>query len=216
MTTRSAFAAIGGFFDVLGSAVAVSQRGRGQQAPSRPRPAHARHRSVGFRHDHPPLDRALSRVSARGDWSFSDAGYVRLNRQIGGTPVLAKSLCLVARSRPAWIGRLPVVGIRRLPGEAAMRCAGEQRPVDVAVYVRREAENPSALQYPSEPVEIDRADEAPLPVLLLRPRVGIEEIDPRQRCVRQPVEQLRRVVVVDAQIGERVFGQRRSSSSPWS
>ena len=67
---------------------------------------------------------------------------------------------------------------------------------------------PPAFSTRAEPVEIDLADEAPLPVFLLRPRVGVEQIDARQRRVRQPVEQLRRVVVVDAQIGERRFGDR--------
>ena len=62
-----------------------------------------------------------------------------------------------------------------------MRGASEQRPVDVAVYVRGEAENSPLLQYACKAVEIDRADEATLPVLLLRPRVGVEEIDTRQR-----------------------------------
>ena len=73
---------------------------------------------------------------------------------------------------------------------------------------------PPGLQHAREPVEIDRADEAPLPVLLLRPRVGIEKIDAGQRRVRQPVEQLRRVVVVDAQIGRGGLPPAQPSASP--
>ena len=54
-------------------------------------------------------------------------------------------------------------------------------------------------------VEIGLADEAPLPVLLLRPGIGIEQVDPVERGRRQPVEHARRVVVIDPEIGERRF-----------
>ena len=58
----------------------------------------------------------------------------------------------------------------------------------------------AGLQHACEPIEIDGRDEAALPVFPLRPGIGIEQVDLVDRAFRQPVEHLRRVVVVKADV----------------
>ena len=53
-----------------------------------------------------------------------------------------------------------------------------------------------------EPRDVGGIDEAPLPVAPLRPGIGIEQIDAGERRRRQPVEQVDRVAVVQADIRE--------------
>src|SRR5690606_2069305 len=69
-----------------------------------------------------------------------------------------------------------------------------------AVNVGREAEYPAISQDTREPVQVDRADEAPLPVTLLLPRVRVEEVDTCKRPFRQPVKQPCSVVIVEPQV----------------
>lgn len=53
--------------------------------------------------------------------------------------------------------------------------------------------------------KIDVGNETALPVLLLRPRIGIEKIDVIDRPIRQPIQQLRRVIIVKADIHQLAF-----------
>ncbi|CUX27713.1 hypothetical protein AGR8A_Cc60538 [Agrobacterium fabrum str. J-07] len=83
-----------------------------------------------------------------------------------------------------------------------------QRPVDVSIDIRRKAELAAGFQHTMETGEVDVRNEAALPVLLLRPRIGIKQIDMIDRSLRQPVEQLRRIIVVKADIHQLTFADR--------
>jgi hypothetical protein len=50
---------------------------------------------------------------------------------------------------------------------------GVERPFDVALDVGREAEDTARFQAARDPLKVLGVDEAPFPVALLRPRVGI-------------------------------------------
>ena len=204
----------------------IRQR-RGRLAGRRSRPQAARQRSAQPRHGSDRLrqDRPLLRQASA--WLLSLGAVIlwfdhasRPSRlfpnegEIGRPPALANGLRLVARARPAVIGPMPVGRLLRLPRERAMRPAVQQRPVHIGVDVGSEAEFSARLQHARETVEIDRTDEAPLPVLFLRPGIGIEKVDAVERGLRQPVEQARGVVVIDPKIGERPFPAPPSSSWP--
>jgi hypothetical protein len=77
-----------------------------------------------------------------------------------------------------------------------------ERPVDIGVDVGREAEQRAGLEDTGEAVEIGLVHEAALPVLLLRPWIRIEKVDAVEAGVGQPVEQLRGIVIVEADIGD--------------
>ena len=106
-------------------------------------------------------------------------------------------LGLVSRSRPAVEGTFPVIRRDRRPLEVRMAPAGQQCPVDVVVDVGGEAECATGLQDSCEPVQVGHVHESPFPVFFLRPRIRIQQIDPVQRCLRQPVEQPGRVIVME-------------------
>src|SRR5262245_57237766 len=90
-------------------------------------------------------------------------------RQISRLAAFADRLGFVAGAGPAGVRRR-VVLVRGGRRECRMLGAGLQGPADVAVDVRGEAEQAAGLEHPREAVEIDRADEAALPVPALRPR----------------------------------------------
>ena len=75
-----------------------------------------------------------------------------------------------------------------------------QRPVDIGVDVGGEAEDAFRLQHFMEALKVHLRDETAFPVALLRPRIGIEKIDLVDLAFRQPIEQLRRVVIIDANV----------------
>lgn len=84
-----------------------------------------------------------------------------------------------------------------------MTAAMLERPVDIMLDIRGEAELRAGFQHTGETVEIGIAHETALPVAALVPWIGIEKIDPRKRSIRQPVQNRRRVLIIKAQIGAR-------------
>ena len=68
---------------------------------------------------------------------------------------------------------------------------------------------PSARERACDAVEVPRIDEASLPVALLRPRVGKEQVDACERRRGQPVEQRHGVVVVEPDIADRLVARWR-------
>ena len=105
-------------------------------------------------------------------------------------PAFAQRLGLVARARPILEGRVPVAAsrpaIRKPPwrGSAAASSSHRRR------CRRRSGTCRRRLQHAGKAVEIHLADEAALPVFLLRPGIGIEQVDAERASGRQPVEQL--------------------------
>src|SRR5690606_27827447 len=97
--------------------------------------------------------------------------------EVGRDTAFAQGLCLVARAGPCLVGRAPVERRLCLPLERLVGAAVQQRPVDIGVDVRGEAEACAGLHHPREAVEIDLADEAALPVALLRPRIWVKQVD---------------------------------------
>ena len=64
--------------------------------------------------------------------------------------------------------------------------------------------SPPVCQNARQPLETVVLDEAPLPVPPLRPWIGIEQIDARERSRGQPVEQLAGVAEMQSDIAERI------------
>ena len=113
---------------------------------------------------------------------------------------LADRLRLVARLREARPRLAPVVGARGGPEEFARLGETQQRPFGVVRPVGGKAEFAARAQHAREARDVRRVDEAPLPVAPLRPGIGIKQIDPADRVLRQPVEQVDRVGVMQPDI----------------
>ena len=64
--------------------------------------------------------------------------------------------------------------------------------------------SPPRLEDARQPLEAVVLDEAPLPVPPLRPRIGIEQVDARERARRQPVDECAGVAEMQADIAEPV------------
>jgi hypothetical protein len=73
----------------------------------------------------------------------------------------------------------------------------------------------TGLEDAGEAVEIEPRDEAALPVLLLGPGIGIEQVDPIETGIGQPVENLRGVVVIKADVGQAFASSAASRIWPW-
>src|SRR6185312_1708164 len=82
----------------------------------------------------------------------------------------------VAVPRPA-----PVVGALRHPAEIRRAQQMRERPGAIIVDVADKAEFAAALQEPRHRFYCRILHEAPLPVPALRPGIGMDQIDPRQR-----------------------------------
>ena len=64
--------------------------------------------------------------------------------------------------------------------------------------------SPPIVKNARQPLEAVILDEAPLPVPPFRPRIGIEQVDARERARRQPVDQRAGVAEMQADIAELV------------
>ena len=60
--------------------------------------------------------------------------------------------------------------------------------------------SPPFLQDARQPPQVVILNEAPFPVPSLRPRIGIKQVDQRQRCIGQPVQQFAGVAEMQADI----------------
>src|SRR5690606_13747038 len=117
---------------------------------------------------------------------------------------LAKSLCFIARARPAFIGVIPVRRAFCLPVECRMTATMLECPVDIMLDVRSKQEFCAGLQDSGKAIEISVTDETALPVATLVPWIGIEEIDTRQGGIRQPVQNRRCIFVIETQVLSRL------------
>ncbi|MEY9405744.1 uncharacterized protein (DUF2336 family) [Bradyrhizobium ottawaense] len=110
--------------------------------------------------------------------------------QIRRLPSFARGLSAVARHGVARPLLSEVVGALGKPDEILRTRKMRQRPGAVIVDVADEAEFAVRLQHARHRGDGPVLDEAPFPVPPLRPGIGMDQVDPRQRCLGQPGQQL--------------------------
>ena len=94
----------------------------------------------------------------------------------------------------------PVVGLFRLPVEAAVRQDLLQRLVGIRAHISGEAEPRARLHDAGKAVQKIRLDNAPLVMLLLRPWVREKDKDTVEAVIGQPINELAGVLGPEADI----------------
>jgi hypothetical protein len=111
---------------------------------------------------------------------------------------------------------MPVRGLPGHPFELRMTGDMGQGPVDIGVDVRCKSEPATGLENAGEAVEIEPGDEATLPVLLLGPGIGIEQVDAIETGIGKPVQNLGGVVVIKADVVQAFGCPAPPAAWPWS
>src|SRR5262245_64650854 len=84
----------------------------------------------------------------------------------------------------------PIVGALSAPDEIPRPHDAGQRINGIVRYVCRKPQLTAFSENPAEPLQSIVLDESSLPVTALRPRVGVKQIDPRQRGIGQTIQQV--------------------------
>src|SRR4030081_2579128 len=106
--------------------------------------------------------------------------------QIRRAAALAFGLGSVTCRRVVRPWQPPVGGTLRGPDEIARARKMRQRPGTIIVDVADESKLAAWLEDPRHGRDGGVLHKAPLPVPPLRPRIGVDQIDPRQRPRRRP------------------------------
>ena len=117
---------------------------------------------------------------------------------------LAFGFAAVSRHRVIGPRQAPVGGPLRGPDEIGRARQMRQRPCTVIVDVADEAKFAARLQDARHRGDGCVLHEAPFPVPPLRPRIGMDQIDPRQRVRRRPRQQFGGVAGEQADIADVV------------
>src|SRR5580704_11549244 len=108
--------------------------------------------------------------------------------------LFARGLGVVARVDEAGPRFSPIVGALRRPFEIRRAQQALQGPGGIIGNIRHETECPAWSQDAGEPRHRGVLHEAPLPMPLFRPWIGVNQVDARQRVLRQPGKQVHGVV----------------------
>jgi len=128
--------------------------------------------------------------------------------QIGRCAAFAHRFRLVAGLGIAKPRLAPVIGALGRPNEIARAKEPGERPLGVVRPVSRKAKLATRRDHACERRHIFVRHETALPMPPLRPRIGIQQIDARERMRRQPGEQLDCIAVMQANVGEAEFIDR--------
>src|SRR5882757_7794561 len=134
----------------------------------------------------------VARTSLSAFWIYEQSADL-LKPQIRGPTPLALGFAPVTRHRVIGPWQAPVGGALRGPGEIGRARKMRQRPCAVAVDIADEAKFAIRLQDARHGGDGCVLHEAPLPVSPLRPWIGMDQIDSRQRAGWRPGQQLRGV-----------------------
>jgi uncharacterized protein (DUF2336 family) len=149
-------------------------------------------------------------AGAPGQWRLKRRSHPPENQETGRA-LLARGLGVIAGAgeiRPAFA---PVVGALRGPGEIRRLDEMPQCPCSIVGDVGHEANIAAAPQDAGELRDSRVLNETPLPMPPLWPWIGMDQIDARQRRVRQPGEQRDGVVEMQSDIAQprRLDGAER-------
>ena len=111
------------------------------------------------------------------------------NRRYGGMAAFALGFASISRHGVVGPWQAPVVGPLRGPGEIRRPREMRQRPGAVIGDIADEAKFALRSEHPRHGGDGRVLHEAPLPVPPLRPRIGMDQVDPRQRMRRRPCQQ---------------------------
>src|SRR5439155_7165174 len=94
----------------------------------------------------------------------------------------------------------PIIGVLGGPDEIGRAQEPVQGPCRIVRNIGREAELTAPPQHPRERGDACILDEPPLSMSPLRPRVWIEQIETRERSIRQPCEYVYGIAVVETNV----------------
>src|SRR5215472_3544807 len=151
------------------------------------------------------------RCRRRSGWCGSGRSSRTLDLKLGSvsakdqktrSSILPLGLDVVTGLQKAGPGLTPIVGAFRGPFEFMRTQQTLQRPGGIVGDVGSEAEFAARPQYAGEPHQHFVLNEAAFPVPAFRPWVRMDQVDPRQRMLRKPADEICGIVEMQADVAQ--------------